>query len=322
MTKFDDEILLHLLSTGGKGGGTQTTVDDVVTQSSENTVKSSGIYTFVKDLTDPIDTDLVTLQQDVEDVQKGNAERDKKIQENSEALSGKQDKLTFDNEPTASSNNPVTSQGIATYVEKKISEIPGTNVPVATDTVTGTVKTSSTFDSTFTEPVAIDSDGKLHVKKQAGGGAVNYMKFARGYTYSQSVVGDEIVIDGMINPMRRGTLTAEINSNTYELNPLPEFGDVDVPMNGIRLECTIDGEPGSWKGEVSCSGSITNIRGQYTRTCWLGIPVLYNVSKESYILLRGTGITIQSKTQPTKDLYESDEVDGQATADWTLTVKQ
>ena len=39
------------------------------------------------------------------------------------ALAGKQDELTFDSAPTASSNNPVKSNGIKTYVDNAVSQL-------------------------------------------------------------------------------------------------------------------------------------------------------------------------------------------------------
>lgn len=47
-------------------------------------------------------------------------------------ISGKQDVLTFDNTPTALSNNPVTSSGIKSYVDTAISNINEMNVHICT----------------------------------------------------------------------------------------------------------------------------------------------------------------------------------------------
>lgn len=79
-------------------GGNAVVLDDSVTESSENGVKSSGIYEFV-------------------DVK--SAEIYSYVNFN---LENKQNTLTFDNEPIAGSNNPVTSNGTKDYVDNMIDE--------------------------------------------------------------------------------------------------------------------------------------------------------------------------------------------------------
>lgn len=76
---------------------TPITVDSSVSQSSENPVTSNGIYNFVLDQMG----DLVTTDQ----------------------LATKQDKLTFDQLPTAGSNNVVTSNGINSAIQTATQDV-------------------------------------------------------------------------------------------------------------------------------------------------------------------------------------------------------
>lgn len=76
------------------------TFDNLPTQGSNNPVKSNGIYNRMHILTTAIQQvseDVVTLQQ---------------------AMPGKQNVLTFDNTPTANSNNPVKSGGIKSAIDE------------------------------------------------------------------------------------------------------------------------------------------------------------------------------------------------------------
>lgn len=76
------------------------TFDNLPTQGSNNPVKSNGIYNRMHILTTAIQQvseDVVTLQQ---------------------AMPGKQNVLTFDNTPTANSDNPVKSGGIKSAIDE------------------------------------------------------------------------------------------------------------------------------------------------------------------------------------------------------------
>lgn len=83
------QIILNKISEAASGGA----IDDTVSEDSVNPVKSSGIYSFVNDAVETMKTEI--------DGQ----------------LADKQDKLTFDDEPTAGSTNPVTSGGVEAAVE-------------------------------------------------------------------------------------------------------------------------------------------------------------------------------------------------------------
>lgn len=75
-------------------------VDSTIRQGSANAVSSNAVYVRVQELLNMID-DCATAE------------------ELSEAVSGKQDTLTFDQTPTANSSNPVTSNGIRQALDSK-----------------------------------------------------------------------------------------------------------------------------------------------------------------------------------------------------------
>lgn len=127
------------------GGDTPVILDDEVTESSENGVKSSGIYDYGEEIRSDLNGHIEAVEQDVENntndisqlktqvedntnnLIKYNdtaAEEYEKIAENQQniqnlqsAINGKQDTLTFDNTPTAGSSNPVKSSGIASAIQ-------------------------------------------------------------------------------------------------------------------------------------------------------------------------------------------------------------
>ena len=129
----------------GGGGGGGVTLDDTVTQSSQNGVKSSGIYSFVHEITDPLGetvgehtTKIATLTETQTSQGETITQHGEQLTTNTEAIESletdygslvekvntqgtqiqsKQDKLTFDSTPTAGSNNPVTSDGIKKAID-------------------------------------------------------------------------------------------------------------------------------------------------------------------------------------------------------------
>ena len=115
----------------GGGGGGSVTLDDTVTQSSQNGVKSSGIYSFVHEITDPLETTVGEHTSEIETLTETQTTQGETITQHGDQLTsltdqvntqetqiqGKQDKLTFDSTPTAGSNNPVTSDGIKKAID-------------------------------------------------------------------------------------------------------------------------------------------------------------------------------------------------------------
>ena len=124
--------------------------EDTVLPSSANGVKSSGIYnalqtkadtstvTTLSDTVSTIDSDVSTIKGQITSIQNN--------------LGNKQDALTFDSTPTSGSNNPVTSEGIKTYVDNNVPSIiqgdgisvsvSGTDTTIACDY--GAVESSNT----------------------------------------------------------------------------------------------------------------------------------------------------------------------------------
>lgn len=117
-TKADKSELTNLVTTTALSTAVQNkqdklTFDSLPTENSDNPVKSKGIFNTFKDYAKK--TDLHTkLSEFTNDVGFLTAHQD---------ISGKQDKLTFDNDPTDSSDNPVKSKGIKKYVDDKITAV-------------------------------------------------------------------------------------------------------------------------------------------------------------------------------------------------------
>lgn len=86
----------------------ELTFDATPTQSSDNPVKSGGVYSALANKQNTLTFDNAPTENSSNPVKSGGVYS---------ALAGKQDELTFDSAPTASSNNPVTSGGIKTAID-------------------------------------------------------------------------------------------------------------------------------------------------------------------------------------------------------------
>ena len=88
--------------------------DDDIKEGSKDIVTSGVIYTNINKLNTKIDN--IHIPTKVSEL-----ENDSKYLTTHQDISGKQDKLTFDDEPTNNSDNPVKSKGIKKYVDTKVS---------------------------------------------------------------------------------------------------------------------------------------------------------------------------------------------------------
>lgn len=100
------------------------TFDDAPTAESDNPVKSGGIYTALQGKADSTHShsinQVVGLQNALNDKASSLHAHDiEDVDDLQEILDGKQDALTFDDAPTANSNNPVKSKGIKTALDGK-----------------------------------------------------------------------------------------------------------------------------------------------------------------------------------------------------------
>lgn len=87
-----------------------------------------------------------------------------------EDLDAKQDKLTFDAVPTESSKNPVTSEGIKSYVDSKVSTIPKLSFEVVdmlptenifTDVIYLLKSPDAHLNNLFTEYIFVDNNWEI-----------------------------------------------------------------------------------------------------------------------------------------------------------------
>lgn len=114
------------------------TFDNLPTQGSNNPVKSGGVYSKIQDLT----TTAQLIRDDVSAIQ--------------QEMPEKQNVLTFDNTPTANSDNPVKSKGI-----KK-----------AIDDVQNVIDSRISYDGLdFKKTIAADSHNEINVKARTPGGS-------------------------------------------------------------------------------------------------------------------------------------------------------
>lgn len=145
------------------------TFDNAPTASSDNPVKSGGVYSALASKQDVLTFDSVPTDDSTNPVESGGVY---------DALALKQNVLTFDSEPTAGSTNPVTSGGVATALADKQDELTFDSAPTqnSTNPVTSggvydalqnvSVDIATTSDVGVVKPdgttVTIDADGTLH----------------------------------------------------------------------------------------------------------------------------------------------------------------
>ena len=111
------------------------------------------------------------------------------------ALAGKQNTLTFDNAPTASSNNPVKSGGIKTYVDNAVSYkagdvIASENIIVA---AMGYNASDCYFTMPLSKPVVASSVSISNIKCTVYYGT-NQKEVVSGATYTGAIQPNSILI--------------------------------------------------------------------------------------------------------------------------------
>lgn len=145
------------------------TFDNAPTASSDNPVKSGGVYSALASKQDVLTFDSVPTDDSTNPVESGGVY---------DALALKQNVLTFDGEPTAGSLNPVTSGGVATALVDKQDELTFDSTPTedSTNPVTSggvydalqnvSVDVATTTDAGIVKPdgttITIDADGTIH----------------------------------------------------------------------------------------------------------------------------------------------------------------
>jgi len=155
------------------------TFDSTPTSGSSNPVMSGGVYTALSGKQNSLTFDTTPTANSTNPVTSGGIKtaldgksdtghtHDDRYYTESEMdtkLSGKQNTLTFDTTPTASSSNPVTSDGIKTALDGKVSK--------SGDTITGTLILSRTQDASGTsnnKPALIvgGTDTTAHIEMDA-----------------------------------------------------------------------------------------------------------------------------------------------------------
>lgn len=139
----------------------QETVDQTPTQGHTNPVSSGGVYTALQGKQDNIDSSH-KLSADL--VQDGSTNK-VVTQTEKNTWNAKQNALTFDNEPTANSNNPVKSGGVKTALDAKA---PSTNIAksaLASDVQTSLGKADSAIQSVEVNgnPVPTDQNKAVNI---------------------------------------------------------------------------------------------------------------------------------------------------------------
>jgi len=138
---LSDEILLGLIKKNGGGGGGTTNYNDLSNQPQING------NTLVGDKS-ASDLGLVAAE-----AGKGLSENDFTDEDKAivggvtAALAGKQDTLTFDDVPTANSNNPVKSGGVYSALTDKATMLTGVTTPTQSEGEDGDVYLKLGFDS-------------------------------------------------------------------------------------------------------------------------------------------------------------------------------
>ena len=176
------------------------------------------------------------------------------------ALDAKQDTLTFDSTPTASSSNPVTSGGVYTALENKVDKETGkglsTNDYTTADkdklagvaagaevNVIETIKVDGTALTPASKAVNIDLSGKKNVQSAvsdptASGNALSFIdtisQNAQGVITAtkKSVTTDATPTQSSTNPVQSGGVYSELSALNSSLS------DINTALSGAASETT------------------------------------------------------------------------------------
>lgn len=188
------------------------TFDNLPTQGSNNPVKSGGVYSKIQDLT------MVAqlLREDVSAIQ--------------QEMPEKQNVLTFDNTPTANSDNPVKSKGI-----KK-----------AIDDVQDVIDSRISYNELdFKKTIAADSHNEINVKARTPGGSsdghveINTDNLIINNTENTDInlaSGSNVNFDGI------GSITSDMDMTIQAGKTGTSTGDLN--LNGTNVK--VNGKDAGW----------------------------------------------------------------------------
>ncbi len=191
------------------------TFDNFPTQGSNNPVKSSGLYNRMHILATAIQQtseDVVALQQE---------------------MSGKQNVLTFDNTPTANSDNPVKSKGIKSAI----------------DGVQAVIDSRISYNELdFKKTIAADVHNEINVKARTPGGSsdghveINTDNLIINNTENADInlaSGSNVNFDGI------GSITSDMDMTIQAGKTGTSTGDLN--LNGTNVK--INGKNAGWTVE-------------------------------------------------------------------------
>ena len=214
-------------------------IDDVPTEGSTNAVSSNGVYQAIE-----------TLTTDTE-----------------EALTTKQDELTFDLLPTQNSMNPVTSGG----VWQKIAEIDpyGTIDPEPTEGSTAAVQSGGTWSAL--QQLNSTLSAEIDTKQGA-------LTFDNAPTINS---GNPVTSDGIYRALqeKQSALTFDSTPTQYSTNPVTSGGVYDAIQQGGGGGGTIDPVPteGSTHA-VQSGGTWTALQGKQDTLTFDSVPTQYSTN--------------------------------------------
>lgn len=185
------------------------TFDNVPTVSSNNPVKSGGIYAALAGKQDTLTFDSTPTENSTNPVESGGVY---------DALSAKQDELTFDSEPTIGSTNPVTSNGVAEALQN-------VQIDIATEQKAGIVKPDGTS-------VTIDNDGTIHA---AAGVVVDAVTNGDMHAVTSNAVYDELEKVRIVRKSFSGN--TDPNGNVYIRKYNNDYIPIFASINNSGYTC-------------------------------------------------------------------------------------
>lgn len=174
---------------------------------------------------------------------------------------GKQDKLTFDNVPTANSSNPVTSGGIKTVLDTKLDKT-GTAVSASklktarTISLTGNVSGSATFDGSTNINIsttvneskhAAAADTATKATQDASGNVISdtYATKSSLSSYQTKLTFDSTPTANSSNPVTSAGIKAAIDAKTVDLSNYYTKTQVDSAIS-TAISAITDGDNNSY----------------------------------------------------------------------------
>lgn len=279
------------------GGDTPVILDDEVTESSENGVKSSGIYDYGEEIRSDLNVHIEAVEQDVEQNASDIKALQQKDTELKAAIDQKQDKLTIDGSPVQNSGNPISSGAVYTVqqnLQTSINEIQATADEAQMIAVEASQK--SDYASVIADSAKSIAESKQD-KLEAGDNITiegNVISATGGGSGSDYTAGDGISISDDVIKLDRGSIPGMQDVTYFSYLTSGNTAQGLLFYNGQAFVPVIISATGSVNPNIDAPVSFRLFREKMYNT-------VFNITSDSEAITVNTSKSGNSNTATGKD---------------------